>query len=389
VGQTTCAGACVSLEIDGANCGACGNACGDGEQCIAGACQGGECELACAVIEGAGGVCCYDADGRPSCTDLRNDPRNCGACGTTCGPAGRCDGGPGRCVCDEEPGLVARCGDECRSVADDEQNCGDCGVVCPADAPVCRDGRCIDCASAGLDDCGSGDCVDLDADERHCGDCGDVCAPDHECLDGACIAGDCELGCDGALDRGPLCCGDAWGQGPGCTSLLTDPRNCGACGLDCGEAALCEDGVCRCPEGGDVALCDGVCVDVDANAAHCGGCGDGCPPDAPRCIDAACTSCEDRGLSDCGGPECTDTSRDAQHCGACATACGVGEQCVQGACVGGQCGLCDEDFGVCCHHPAGQANPGCTDLSTDFWNCGACGTWCDDGQVCEAGRCAP
>jgi hypothetical protein len=377
------------LEIDGANCGACGRACQDGEQCIAGACQGGSCELACVVIGDAGGVCCSDADGRPSCTDLRSDAQNCGACGTSCGPAGRCDGGPGRCVCDEEPGRVVRCGDECRSVVEDEQSCGDCGVVCPAEAPVCREGRCVDCGAEGLVDCGIGDCVDLETDERACGDCGAPCAAGQECIDASCVPGECELACDAPLDRGPLCCDDAWGQGPGCTSLLVDPRNCGDCGRDCGEAALCEDAVCRCPEAEGVALCDGVCVDLDTNPAHCGTCGAACPAEAPRCLGEECRSCEDQGLTECGEPACTDTSRDPAHCGDCASPCGEHEQCVQGACVAGDCGLCDEDVGVCCAHPAAHANPGCTDLATDFWNCGACGVWCEDGQVCDAGRCAP
>lgn len=386
IGQTTCNGACVVLDIDSFNCGECGRACGAGEQCIAGQCQGGECEGECLGIDGAGAACCFDPEGRPSCFDLRNDEHHCGGCGVWCGPAGRCDGGPGRCACDEEPGVRALCGELCVAVSDDEENCGDCGVVCPVEAPVCREGRCVECAAVGLLDCGLGECLDADTDERACGGCGVTCPAGHECFEGACVEGTCAE--DYCIGIRPLCCEDSGGR-PECTSLLVDARNCGACGQDCGEAGTCEDGACQCEGGADVAACDGSCVDLDSNASHCGACGNGCPPGDPRCIDATCTSCEDLGLTDCGGAACADTELDPQHCGGCDTPCSDREQCVGGACLGGECNDCAQDANVCCLNPYAEADPGCTDLTIDPWNCGGCGVWCADGERCELGVCVP
>lgn len=389
IGQTTCEGACVLLAMDDEHCGACAHACADDEQCIDGACQGGECVRACTAEGNPDAVCCYDMDGRGVCTDLRNDDRHCGACGITCGSGGRCDGGRGLCVCDEEPLVVALCDGACIAVDEDEANCGDCGIACPVEAPACMAGHCVNCAALGLLDCGPSGCVDPQTDERACGDCGQPCAPGQECLDGGCIVGDCELPCDDALDRGPICCRDEAALVDVCTSLLVDPDHCGACGQSCGEAGECADGACLCAEGPSVGSCDGLCVDLETNPDHCGACGQACPEDAPRCVDEQCTTCEAQGLTECGGSACADTKTDAANCGGCTVACAPDQECVQGDCVGGECRACDEDVGVCCLHPDAEADPGCADLSTDVWNCGACGVWCAEGEACVAGACVP
>src|SRR5579871_2814732 len=64
---------CVDLGTDGANCGACGNACPSGQ-----ACTMGKCAATCQ----AGSIVCGNA-----CTDPKTDNGNCGACGNVC-PAG-------------------------------------------------------------------------------------------------------------------------------------------------------------------------------------------------------------------------------------------------------------------------------------------------------------
>jgi hypothetical protein len=43
--DTCCDGACINLQTDAANCGACGNACDAGEICVAGSCQA--CNVTC------------------------------------------------------------------------------------------------------------------------------------------------------------------------------------------------------------------------------------------------------------------------------------------------------------------------------------------------------
>ncbi len=75
-GRGCCNGACTSLGTP-QNCGACGNACSDGQTC-----QGGAC--ACP----AGFTNCNG-----TCVNLSNDPQHCGACGTACQVSQFCQSG--------------------------------------------------------------------------------------------------------------------------------------------------------------------------------------------------------------------------------------------------------------------------------------------------------
>jgi hypothetical protein len=82
--ETDCFGVCVDLTSDEANCGACGNSCGVGQECLA-----GECRVACP----AGETNCSEV-----CVDLTINEANCGACGHSCSVNETCvDGG---CVLD-------------------------------------------------------------------------------------------------------------------------------------------------------------------------------------------------------------------------------------------------------------------------------------------------
>jgi len=79
LGFTECWGKCVDLQTDTFNCGSCSMACagevGPGESSV-GVCVAGECQLTCLP----GYTIC---GGR--CLDLSSDPANCGACGNDCG----------------------------------------------------------------------------------------------------------------------------------------------------------------------------------------------------------------------------------------------------------------------------------------------------------------
>jgi hypothetical protein len=105
-------------------------------------CQDGQCVSRCS---GSGVGDCPDqfecCDG--TCVNVREDPHNCGGCGTECAPRG--DGCVGR---------------------------------------VCSCNRAMACTSP-LVCCGDDGCVDPDTDARHCGGCDQPCG-------GACAAGACE-----------------------------------------------------------------------------------------------------------------------------------------------------------------------------------------------------
>jgi hypothetical protein len=82
-GSTLCGNACVDLQTDDANCGACGHACGPGGGCVAGVCAPAGCPGGFQIC---GGVC----------VDVRNDPAHCGDCNVACTSFSGC--GQGQCV---------------------------------------------------------------------------------------------------------------------------------------------------------------------------------------------------------------------------------------------------------------------------------------------------
>lgn len=124
--EVVCGGRCTSIQLDSANCGACGTSCGAFQECNAGAC---EC--------GPGTVQCGGA-----CADLSTDPDHCGACDVACGSGQVCaaQGGVAACAAACPPGQVA-CGRSCVAVASDRWSCGACGHRCDR-GESCREGTC-------------------------------------------------------------------------------------------------------------------------------------------------------------------------------------------------------------------------------------------------------
>lgn len=59
----------------------------------------------------------------------------------------------------------------------------------------------------------------------------------------------------------------------GCANLLSDPNNCGACGIACPPGQLCNAGVCCGPAN---TVCNGTCVDTFTSRSNCGVCGFAC-----------------------------------------------------------------------------------------------------------------
>ena len=169
-------------------------------------------------------------------------------------------------------------------------------------------------------------------------------------------------------------------------STNADSKNCGACGTDCSSRpnanVECAGGMCVVKEcNGGFLDCDkmspnGCEVDGNANASHCGACGNKCPP-STVCKAGVCTcppcnfpgvrmsSCQNMkcvidacfvGYEDCdkvvqNGCEALVAS-DAKNCGACGVVCGAQVP----FCQGGKCSL----VGTSCQQLK-QVNPNLPD----------------------------
>jgi hypothetical protein len=383
---TDCSGACVSLQQDPQNCGACGKVCNLPQAvagCSAGACTVAACATGFANCNGAPADGCEVA--------LASDPKNCGACGASCGAGKVCNAGQCALVC--QPPL-ADCSGACVSLQTDPLNCGACGKSCilPHAVAGCGAGACTvaacatgfaDCNGAPADGCEAA----LASDPANCGACAKACPKDY-----VCTAGKCELSCAPNLTD----CGGA------CVNLKTDPANCGACKNACSlanAAAGCADGLCTvaaCFAGFadcDTIASNGCETNVASDPVNCGGCGKTCKlPNATAacasglCAVAACSS----GFADCdstAGNGCeTNVSSDPANCGACGKICSLPN--AVAACASGLCAVasCKTGFGDCDKTAAN----GCeADFATDPKNCGGCGTICAPTEVCTAGTCGP
>lgn len=77
--------------------------------------------------------------------------------------------------------------------------------------------------------------------------------------------------------------------------------------------------------------CDGKCVDLSSDPAHCGRCHVACS--GSYCLDGQCVmDCEGATAKVCEG-SCIDVSKHSQHCGRCGDACGPNMVCSNGECV--------------------------------------------------------
>jgi hypothetical protein len=155
----------------------------------------------------------------------------------------------------------------------------------PAGAPMCHDNCSPRCTGTNL--CCEGECTDARSDVNNCGTCGHSCTPPSTCHDGRCVllcgkqvcppgTSCCAENCIPTSEV--MCCNNFLGPdvcplysnqegfpGKGCTNVLCDASNCGACGNQCGSSA----------DGGGVCQC-GSCV-YGPYIAWCGPCCDGKP----------------------------------------------------------------------------------------------------------------
>lgn len=274
------------------------------------------------------------------------------------------------------------------------------GSLCalPRGIGRCSQGRCqlarCDRGYANCDIDPSNGCEqDIRDDAQHCGSCRHVCPTQTTCVHARCTASIC---------RGTLadCDGD---PNNGCeTDVATDINSCGACGNACSPSnaqATCAAGVCRisaCSAG--FADCNGIAGDgceanLQADAANCGACGNGCSTGnaeatctAGVCQISACSA----GFADCdataiNGCE-TAIQSDPMNCGTCNRYCQFAD--AYSACDNGTCTMqsCIPGFGDC----NGETSDGCeASLQNDLHNCGACGNDCSalPNTTCIAGAC--
>jgi len=92
---------------------------------------------------------------------------------------------------------------------------------------------------------------------------------------------------------------------------------------DSDDAPVCASGLVQ---------CDGRCVDLQSDPAHCGDCGNVCPGGLVCSLGACSDACGD-GLTNCDS-SCVELTTNSAHCGSCGHLCQPGQACEAGRCVG-------------------------------------------------------
>jgi len=110
-----CSGVCTDTAFDPSNCGSCGHQCIPGESCVAtslgGVCSCGSPKTVCGLQVVGGGIECGPEFPPCTCSDLQTDPSNCGACGNVCPDGTDCLAGAclKQCCDDRDCGAQGYC----------------------------------------------------------------------------------------------------------------------------------------------------------------------------------------------------------------------------------------------------------------------------------------
>ena len=392
--------------------------CPDGELCQAKLCVAG-----CSLQHGCGDAGACEADAG-LCKVCKMDS-DCGDPGSP-----RCDASSGRCV------ACLPTNDNCGGNQFCVQSNGvwQCMMGCKMDSDCqpAMDGGTPDAGNAGLVGnftCCSHVCVDTTADSHNCGKCGVACVNNNSCCGSACAdttrevfnCGKCGASC-GGKNASWSCTNSACAitmcngtfrdcnmdPSDGCeVNIVSDAKNCKACGMACVEAnatPICAQscGIGACNQG--FADCDknplnGCEVNITNDLANCGSCGKGCGHlnnGTAVCANSQCAvgSCN-AGFADCDknpGNGCeVNKNTDVNNCGACGNRC---PSVINGSpgCTNGVCGTsaCTAPFLTC------GGSPCAINSSSDVNNCSACGTRCPNvtngtaackASVCGIGTC--
>jgi hypothetical protein len=220
------------------------------------------------------------------------------------------------------------------------------GVNCaPELDQVCVQGACQ--CTDGLGNCDginrNGCETDISNDPDNCSGCGLICSSNHI------VNRTCNDACTGTCESGYRDCNGSKLK-DGCeTSIATDVKNCGACGVTCSTnhvTASCTQGVCGGQCATNFADCnmdkqdDGCESDLRSDSLNCGSCGSACSTNhvKARCASGTCNGSCEQGFADCNldkradGCE-VDTQNDALNCGACGASCSDDQACLAGKCV--------------------------------------------------------
>jgi hypothetical protein len=182
------AGTCVKAMTDNSNCGGCGITCGSNQICYNGKCSG-----TCGDAN-TGQTACMPDGGTAYCANLSTDNANCGGCGNACGQAQACS--LGKCADECQPNQTFcnnGSGPFCTDTTTDNANCGGCGSACTGPLEVCTGGQCGSACNIYQAQCtldgGAPFCVNAMTDNDNCGSCGHVCPSTARlCASGKCTA---------------------------------------------------------------------------------------------------------------------------------------------------------------------------------------------------------
>jgi len=242
-----------------------------------------------------------------------------------------------------------------------------------------------------------------------CADCpGEpyACSPCE--LSAHCVA-DCEadcvddVGCDGSGT-----CVPAGAECPAAPFCGCEPPS-----MPCwnGDRTSCVESCADCPglPYNFFGVCDsgeypGSCLDEEGPEFLCEApegwtCVDGCAECGPHfCVSGSCTGqfCESGDLPGypfytCREGYCCETGFLCQATSSCVASCAECAGTTAGAC--GVNGVCVADCDECFEDPAATievCDGVCADTSSDLWNCGECGSFCDGGfdhAECSEGHC--